>query len=189
MVEETLMVRLCRAVFIAMCIAGLLGCGGDTEREKPRRPEKPVYKSLLEELRELAKHDPKGKREQVIKNMHTLHLVLEEFSADAYGGFPVDPNTTTGRVTESLGFPSRRGQTHTVNSLLDEHEHFKNPYKSSLPVFSISKRDPPKWSLSLLGQVIWVPVAYDNVKSTGYKLYGAGPNGFYDSVVKSLGLQ
>ena len=177
-----------RIALTAFCVTALLGCGGDAEKEKPRRPEKPTYKSLLEELKVLAKKDPKGKREQVIKNMHTLHLVLEEFSADAYGGFPVGPNTTTGRVTESLGFPSRRGQNQTINSLLQEHEHFKNPYKSSLPAFSISRADPPKWSLSLLGQVVWVPVAYDRVKSTGYKLYGAGPDGFYNSVVKSLGL-
>jgi len=178
-----------RVTLIVLCaIVALLGCRGNEEKEKPRRPEKPVYRSLLEELKELAKQDPKGKREQVIKNMHTLHLVLEEFSADAYGGFPVDPSTTTGRVTESLGFPSKRGQTHTINSLLEQHEYFKNPYKSNLPAFSISRTDPPKWSLSLLGQVIWVPVAHDNIKSTGYKLYGAGPDGFYDSVVKSLGL-
>lgn len=177
--------RICLAV---LCTAALMGCGEEAEKEKPRRPEKPTYKSLLEELKVLAKKDPKGKREQVVKNMHTLHLVLEEFSADAYGGFPVDPNTTTGRVTESLGFPSKRGQNLTINSLLQQHEHFKNPYKASLPAFSISRRDPPKWSLSLLGQVVWVPVAYDNVKSTGYKLYGAGPDGFYRSVVRSLGL-
>ena len=178
-----------RVMFAVICtVVGLMGCGGNEDKDKPRRPEKPVYRSLLEELKELSKQDPKGKREQVIKNMHTLHLVLEEFSADAYGGFPVDPNTTAGRVTESLGFPSKRGQTHTINSLLERHEHFKNPYKPSLPAYSVSMIDPPRWSLTLLGQVIWVPVAHDNVKSTGYKLYGAGPDGFYDSVVKSLGL-
>jgi hypothetical protein len=187
--EGILMIRPFRVIVTTVYVAGLLGCGENAEREKPRRPERPVYKSLLEELRELAKQDPKAKREQVVKNMHTLHLVLEEFSADAYGGFPVDPKTTTGRVTESLGFPSRRGQTQTINCLLEEHEHFKNPYKPDLPAFSISRTDPPIWSLSLLGQVIWVPVAYDNIKSTGYKLYGAGPDSLYDSVIKSLGLE
>lgn len=176
-------------LFILMCVLSLPGCGDDSDRSEPRRPEKPTYKSLLEELKALAKVDPEGKRELVLKNMLTLHLVLEEFSADAVGGFPVRADITTGRVTEALGFPSKSGQTQTVNSLLTEHTHFRNPYKADLPAFSVSRTDPPKWTLTLLGQVVWVPVAHDQVKAGGYKLYGAGPNGFYDVVVKSLGLE
>jgi hypothetical protein len=155
------------------------------KKEPSRQPQRRTVELSLEEL---AKQDPEVKRGEVIRNMHTLKLVLEEFSRGTYGGYPSGPDITTGQVTEAMGFPATQGQTQTANSMLGSYENFVNPYRSDLPVMSVSLRDPPKWSLELLGQVVWVPVVPDGAKAAGFKAYGAGPEGFYDIVVKSFGL-
>ncbi len=167
------------------CLVTLAFAGCGEREERSRQPERRAVGMSLEEL---AKEDPEGKRGEVIRNMHTLKLVLEEFSRGTYGGYPSGPDITTGQVTEAMGFPATAGQTQTASGMLKVYETFVNPYRSDLPVMSLSLRDPPKWSLDLLGQVIWVPVVPDGVKAAGYKVYGVGPDGFYDVVVKSFGL-
>lgn len=178
--------RLCLVLGIAVCLAASLGCKEKmTEEERAIEAGKAMAKALIEELGKLAEESPQAKRGKVISNMHSLQLALEDFSTMAEGAYPVGPKITTGQVIATLGYSPLPSQIQTVDLLLKNFENFENPYRSDLPAMSIVRTDPPRWSIELLGQAIWVPIEGDSIKATKYKIYGAVGGGLLELVLST----
>lgn len=146
-----------------------------------------LARAFAEELQRLAEDSFKEK--ELRSNMHRTQLVLEDFSTMAEGAYPVERNQMVRDILVTFGFPRMEKANQSIDALLPSS--FRNPFSEKLPALSVSQKDPPDWSLELLGQVIWVPVKLyvpkegtPGMVARGYKIYGAGPLGLLDLVLE-----
>jgi hypothetical protein len=163
---------------------------------------KEVIRELQERLSSYEAASPVGqarKKESKLKsNMHTLQLVVEDFSTLADGAYPLDINSTVEKVNNwSKGDlrsisdayphdPAKGDQINkTGNALLPEKGNFVNPFNPTGPAVATSFVDPPTWLVSMIGVVWYVPIEVKDAQVLGYKIYGAGEKGLLDLILKS----
>jgi hypothetical protein len=201
-------VRCLIVILVLLCLCVATGCKkGKTEEERAAELGRIMARAFVEELKEkglmeeeaeeagramarafaeeLGEKAKSGYREGELKsNMHKVQLALEDFSTMAEGAYPSGPHQMVRDVLVALGYAKIERADQTIDSLLPSN--FKNPYNDELPGLSVSTKDPPDWSIELLGQVVWVPIGITAGEAArGYKIYGVGPLGLLDRVLES----
>lgn len=174
-------------VLTSLLLSGIACQEKTSKQEKAAEAGKAIPSPLVEEIEkaaeDAARKSPRGKMLALEANMHSFQLSLEYFSTMADGYYPLNMETRC--------YDPDEGRFHIFSELIPAA--IQNPYKQGSPPITISRQEPPKWSIDLLGQVIWVPLAKDVATSKHlpdtlailYKVYGAGPDGFLDLILSS----
>jgi hypothetical protein len=124
---------------------------------------------------QLAEFIPQKKLAELKNNMHTLQLVVEDFSTMTMGLYPGDFSI---KIKELAKESRGEYDEYTIITLLPSS--MVNPYNpDELPVIT-EKGTPSQWLPEYIGKAVYFPVGKKGNSATGYLIKGSSEYRFID---------